>query len=107
STKYIKAQIFWVDMVKSGYASKSVVQWSQGDVNDQFIAGKAAMMQNGVWNLGALDKSGLKYAVVPIPKPDGGAAPGPMGGEVLTIPLRSDQTNMEASGKIAKYFMSN
>ena len=25
---------------------KSVVQWNQGDVNDQFLAGKAAMQQN-------------------------------------------------------------
>jgi multiple sugar transport system substrate-binding protein len=80
SPEAVKALQFWVDLVKSGSASKSVVTWSQGDVNDQFIAGKAAMMQNGVWNLPTLDKAGIKYNVVPIPKPDGGAAPGPMGG---------------------------
>ena len=30
----------WVDLVKSGSASKSVVNWTQADVNDQFNAGK-------------------------------------------------------------------
>ncbi len=107
SPEAVKALEFWVDLVKSGSASKSVVQWSQGDVNDQFIAGKAAMMQNGVWNLGALDKSGLKYDVVPIPMPDGGAAPGPMGGEVLTIPLGTDQAKMDAAGKIVNCLLSD
>jgi multiple sugar transport system substrate-binding protein len=107
SPEGVKALQFWVDLVNSGYASKSVVTWSQGDVNDQFVAGKAAMMQNGVWNLGSLDKAGIKYAVVPIPKPDGGAAPGPMGGEVLTIPLSSNQTNMQAAGKLVNCLLSD
>src|SRR5262249_17608799 len=30
----------WKDLVDDGSASKSVVNWSQGDVNDQFIAKK-------------------------------------------------------------------
>jgi len=39
--------------------------------------------------------------------PDGGAAPGPMGGEVLTIPLGTDQTKMEAAGKIVNCLLSD
>jgi multiple sugar transport system substrate-binding protein len=96
SPEAVKALQFWVDLVKSGSASKSVVQWSQGDVNDQFMAGKAAMQQNGVWNLGALDKAKINYGIVPLPKPDGGAAPGPMGGEVLTIPATDAATQKSA-----------
>ena len=107
SPEGVKALQFWVDLVTSGSASKSVVTWSQGDVDDQFVAGKAAMMQNGVWNLGSLDKAGIKYAVVPIPKPDGGAAPGPMGGEVLTIPTSSNQANMQAAGKLVNCLLSD
>ena len=34
----------WVDLVKSGSASKSVVNWTQADVNDQFAAGKACLL---------------------------------------------------------------
>src|SRR5579859_2720097 len=107
SPEGVKALQFWTDLVTSGSASKSVVTWNQGDVDDQFIAGKAAMQQNGVWNLGALDQAKINYGVVPIPKPDGGAAPGPMGGEVLTIPLSSNQANMQAAGKLVNCLLSD
>lgn len=107
SEQGIKALTFWTDLVKKGYASKSVVQWSQGDVNDQFVAGKAAMQQNGVWNLNSIEKSGIKFGIVPIPAPDGGAAPGPMGGEVLTIPLTGNATNMTAAGKVVNCLLSD
>jgi len=107
SPEGVKALQFWADLVNKGYASKSVVQWNQGDVNDQFMAGKAAMQQNGVWNLPALEKSGVKFGVFPIPKPDSGAAPGPMGGEVLTIPMSADSAAMQAAGKVVNCLLSD
>jgi multiple sugar transport system substrate-binding protein len=107
SPEAVKALQFWTDLVKNGYASKSVVQWSQGDANDQFLAGKAAMQQNGVWNLNSVEKSGIKFGIVPIPKPDGGAAPGPMGGEVVTIPLTSSADKMNAAGKVVNCLLSD
>jgi multiple sugar transport system substrate-binding protein len=107
SPEAVKALQFWVDLVKSGSASKSVVQWTQGDVNDQFVAGKAAMQQNGVWNLSALEKSKINFGIVPIPKPDGGAAPGPMGGEVLTIPVNPDAATSAAAGKVVNCLLSD
>jgi len=107
SPEAVKALQFWTDLVNSGSASKSVVQWSQGDVNDQFMAGKAAMQQNGVWNLSALEKAKINFGVVPIPKPDGGAAPGPMGGEVLTIPNSGDTAKMQAAGKVVNCLLSD
>ena len=64
------------------------------------------MMQNGVWNLPTLDAADINYNVVPIPMPDGGAAPGPMGGEVLTIPVSSDEARMQAAGKIVNCLLS-
>ena len=106
SPEAVQALQFWVDLVDSGYASRSVVTWSQGDVNDQFIAGNVAMMQNGVWNLPTLDEAGINYNVVPIPMPDGGAAPGPMGGEVLAIPLSGDEARMQAAGKVVNCLLS-
>jgi multiple sugar transport system substrate-binding protein len=107
SPEAVKALQFWTDLVTSGSASKSVVQWSQGDVNDQFLAGKAAMQQNGVWNLSALEQAKINFGVVPIPKPDGGAAPGPMGGEVLTIPDSGDTAKMQAAGKVVNCLLSD
>ena len=107
SPEGIKALQFWTDLVNDGSASKSVVQWSQGDVNDQFLAGKAAMQQNGVWNLGAIEAAGMNFGIVPIPMPEGGAAPGPMGGEVLTIPLSSNTDKMDAAGKLVNCLLSD
>jgi multiple sugar transport system substrate-binding protein len=107
SPEGVKALQFWGDLVQKGYVSKSVVQWSQGDVNDQFMAGKAAMQQNGCWNLSALEKSKINFGVFPIPKPDGGAAPGPMGGEVLTIPGGKDAATMQAAGKVVNCLLSD
>lgn len=107
SPEGVKALQFWVDLVQKGYVSKSVVQWSQGDVNDQFMAGKAAMQQNGCWNLSALEKAKMNFGVFPIPKPDGGAAPGPMGGEVLTIPVGNDAASMQAAGKVVNCLLSD
>lgn len=107
SAEGIKALQFWTDLVNEGYASKSVVQWSQGDVNDQFLAGKAAMQQNGVWNLGAIENSDINFGIVPIPMPDGGAAPGPMGGEVLTLPKTSSADKLTAAGKLVNCLLAD
>jgi multiple sugar transport system substrate-binding protein len=106
SPEAVSALQFWVDLVNSGSASQSVVQWTQGDVNDQFLAGTAAMQQNGVWNLPALDAASVPYDVVPIPQPGGGAAPGPMGGEVLTIP-KTDDATQTAAGQLVNCLLGD
>ena len=46
----------WVDLVKDGSVSKSALNWTQADVNDQFMAGKAAMMVNGPWQFPVLER---------------------------------------------------
>ncbi len=50
-----------------GSVSKSAVNWKQSDVNDQFIAGKAAMMLNGPWQIPALTKAKINYGRGPVP----------------------------------------
>ena len=40
SPEVAEALQLWKDLVDSGAASKSVVTWSQGDVDDQFMAGR-------------------------------------------------------------------
>ncbi|WP_329171886.1 ABC transporter substrate-binding protein [Streptomyces sp. NBC_01477] len=87
SPQAVQALTLWKDLVGSGSASKSVVTWTQADVNDQFMAGNAAMMVNGPWQLPTLnaDKK-LHFGVVPIPIPGPGAKPvTPLGGEVWTV----------------------
>ena len=50
SPQVAEALQLWKDLVDEGSVSKSAV-WKQADVNDQFIAGKAAMMLNGPWQI--------------------------------------------------------
>jgi len=45
------------DLQDDGSLSKSSINWAQADVNNQFIAGKAAMMINGPWQLPALKEA--------------------------------------------------
>jgi multiple sugar transport system substrate-binding protein len=84
----VQALTFESDFVKSGAASKSVVSWTQGDVNDQFAAGKAAMEINGPWNIAPLDKlQNIHYGIAPIPVPAAGKTlVAPLGGEMWTVP---------------------
>lgn len=89
-------------MVQDGSASKSVVLWTQADVESQFAAGKAAMMENGPWNIALLQGvSGLDWASVPLPTPQAGQKPvAPLGGETYTVPQTGDSAKMAAAGKI-------
>jgi multiple sugar transport system substrate-binding protein len=92
----------WVDLVKNGSASKSVVTWSQADVNDQFKAGKAAFMVNGPWQFPVLNEvSGLEYDVAVIPVPEAGKpSVAPLGGETWTVPQTGDAARQAAAAKV-------
>src|SRR3954452_20790328 len=98
-----------VDLVKDGSASKSVVNWTQADVNDQFKAGNAAMMINGPWQFPVLnaDKS-LDYAVVPTPSPKAGATViSPLGGETWTVPQTGNEARQKKAAKIGQCLNSD
>jgi multiple sugar transport system substrate-binding protein len=92
----------WVDLVKDGSAAKSVVTWSQADVNDQFKAGKAALMVNGPWQFPVLNEvAGLEYDVATIPVPKAGmTSVAPLGGETWTLPQTGDKTRQAAAAKV-------
>ncbi|WP_424528011.1 sugar ABC transporter substrate-binding protein [Sphaerisporangium viridialbum] len=87
SPQAVQALTLWKDLVDSRSASKSVVTWTQADINDQFMAGNAAMMVNGPWQLPTLNqKKDLEFGIVPIPIPSPSAKPvTPLGGEVWTV----------------------
>jgi multiple sugar transport system substrate-binding protein len=93
----------WKDLVDDGSASKSVVNWKQSDVNDQFIAGNAAMMLNGPWQEPALDKANIDYGVVPFPVNTAGeTSVAPLGGEAWTVPETGDQARMSKAAELVK-----
>jgi multiple sugar transport system substrate-binding protein len=98
----------WKDLVDDGSASKSVVNWKQADVNDQFIAGKAAMMLNGPWQIPALDKAKINYGVVPFPiNTPGQTSIAPLGGEAWTVPLTGDEAKMTKAAELVKCMNSD
>jgi multiple sugar transport system substrate-binding protein len=102
SPETAEALQLWVDLVNSGSASRSVVNWTQADVREQFAAGNAAMMVNGPWQFPALDEvQGLKYEVVPIPVPQAGeTVVAPLGGETWTIPQTGDKARQAKAAEI-------
>lgn len=66
----IKALTLAKDLVESGSMSKECINWTQGDVMNQFISGNVAMMINGPWQIPTMEKEApdLNWNVALIPK---------------------------------------
>lgn len=93
---------YWKDLLKDRSLSKSTVNWTQADVNDQFMAGNAAMMINGPWQVETLNtKKALHWGMAEIPVPKAGDdSVGPLGGGILTVPNTGDSDRQKMSAKI-------
>ncbi|MYW69422.1 extracellular solute-binding protein [Streptomyces sp. SID8379] len=93
---------YWKGLIKDGSLSKSTVNWTQADVNDQFMAGNAAMMINGPWQVETLNtKKNLHWGIAQIPVPKtGDKSVGPLGGAVLTVPKTGDTARQKTAAKI-------
>ncbi|MDR6988014.1 multiple sugar transport system substrate-binding protein [Paenarthrobacter nitroguajacolicus] len=102
TTETEEALQLWTDLVKSGSVSSSALNWTQADVKDQFLAGKAAMMVNGPWQIPALDKQPtLQYGVVKIPVREAGqTAVAPLGGEVWTVPQTGNKARQAKAAEL-------
>ena len=92
---------FVEDLQNDGSMSKSSINWAQADVNTQFIAGKAAMMINGPWQLPALNGAkGLHFESATIPtRTSSEKTVAPLGGEAFTVPRTGDKDKMALAGK--------
>ncbi|WP_406425553.1 extracellular solute-binding protein [Streptomyces sp. NBC_01589] len=102
SKQVVEALDYWKALLKDGSLSKSTVNWTQADVNDQFMAGNAAMMINGPWQVETLNsKKGLNWGIAQIPVPEAGDdSVGPLGGGMLTIPDIGDTVREKTSASI-------
>lgn len=93
----------WVDLVKDGSASDSVLTWSQADVKDQFASGKAAMMVNGPWQIPALNETDVNWASMQVPVNEAGQTPvAPLGGEVWTVPVTGDDAKQAKAAEFVE-----
>ncbi|MEV7085212.1 extracellular solute-binding protein [Streptomyces sp. NPDC093085] len=92
----------WKELIDDRSASSAVVTWNQQDVNDQFIAGHAAMMVNGPWQVPVLSEhKDVNWAVATIPVPVAGRPPvPPIGGTVMTLPRTGDTARQRTAAKI-------
>ncbi|KOT40888.1 sugar ABC transporter substrate-binding protein [Streptomyces caelestis] len=102
SPRVVEALDYWKALLQDGSLSKSTVNWTQADVNDQFMAGNAAMMINGPWQVETLNtKKSLHWEIAQIPVPEAGAdSVGPLGGAVLTVPRTGDTEREKTAGRI-------
>ena len=98
-----------VDLVTSGSASSSVLNWSQADVKDQFAAGKAAMMINGPWQIPSLKETpDINWGTVQIPVREAGQTPiAPLGGEVWTVPVTGDDAKQAKAAEFVSCMSSD
>ncbi|MFE9903950.1 ABC transporter substrate-binding protein [Streptomyces achromogenes] len=100
--RVVEALDYWKGLLKDGSLSKSTVGWTQADVNDQFMAGNAAMMINGPWQVETLNtEKSLHWGIarIPVPRP-GAKSVAPLGGAVLTVPDTGDERRERMAGKI-------
>lgn len=66
----IRALAYIQDLVNEGVMSKECINWTQGDVMNQFISGNVAMMENGPWRIPTMqaEAPNLNWGVTLIPK---------------------------------------
>ncbi|MFD0774587.1 extracellular solute-binding protein [Streptomonospora algeriensis] len=101
----VEALEFVASLIEDGSASRSAVNWTQADVNDQFIAGNAAMMINGPWQKPVLDEHpDIDWGVVEVPVPQEGADPvAPIGGTTFTVPVDTERPErQETAGELVR-----
>lgn len=66
----IRALTFIQDLINEGVMSKECINWTQGDVMNQFISGNVAMMVNGPWQIPTMQSEApdLNWKVTLIPR---------------------------------------
>jgi multiple sugar transport system substrate-binding protein len=81
----IKALTLMKDLVASGAMPKEALNWTQGDVMNQFISGNLAMMVNGPWQIPTMRKQApnLKWNVAVLPV--GNTPASDLGGENFAV----------------------
>lgn len=99
----IKALTFISELVKDGSMSKEAINWTQGDVMNQFISGNVAMMVNGPWQIPTMREEApdLNWDVALIPKDEKFASD--LGGENFAV---IDNENVDLSLEVINFLTS-
>lgn len=99
----VRALEFLRSLIADGSMSAEVIGWTQPDAQKQFSAGKAAMMINGPWTFGTIerDSPGLAYGIAKVPRDARFASV--LGGENLAI---TRQAKRDAAWVFVQYLAS-
>lgn len=93
------------EMIHEGSWTKECVNWTQSDVNNNFMAGNIAMQQNGPWQIPGIEANApdLNYGVTTLPKYDAesGQATSILGGENMGV---VNQEDMAGAVAFLKYY---
>ena len=88
------------EMIEDGSWTKECVNWTQSDVNNNFMAGNLAMQQNGQWQIPGIEANApdLNYGVTVLPKKDADSeqATSILGGENMGVVNKDDTSGAEA-----------
>ena len=105
SEEAVKSMSFLTDLVEKGYMSKEVINWTQGDAYNAFVAGKAAMLEAGTWQIATLDDDvdgSFNYKFTLLPKDKKYASV--IGGENFGVTVAAKEK--EACADFIKYLQS-
>lgn len=87
------------EMIEDGSWTKECVNWTQSDVNNNFMAGNLAMQQNGPWQIPGIEANApdLNYGVTVLPKKDADSeqATSILGGENMGVVNKDDTSGAE------------
>ena len=99
-TAGVDAYTLMQEMIEDGSWTKECVNWTQSDVNNNFMAGNLAMQQNGPWQIPGIEANApdLNYGVTVLPKKDAdsGQATSILGGENMGVVNKDDTSGAEA-----------
>jgi multiple sugar transport system substrate-binding protein len=88
------------NMINEGSWTKEVVNWTQSDVNNNFMAGNIAMQQNGPWQIPGITANApsLRYGVTNLPRLNRSAGPATsiLGGENIGVVKQNDMSGAVA-----------
>lgn len=89
----------WYKIVESGCLTEDMLGLSLEQALDEFATGKAAMMQSGPWDVGAiLEKNpDIDMGMFPIPGSDPGQPGWLVGGPGSALAINADSENVEAA----------
>lgn len=96
----VDAYTLMQEMIEEGSWTKECVNWTQSDVNNNFMAGNLAMQQNGPWQVPGIEANApdLNYGVTVLPKKDAesGQATSILGGENMGVVNKEDMSGAKA-----------